>query len=79
MNAATRIRASCRGRLVREDAVVDAVAVAGVAVVVAGVAVVVAGVDVVVAGEAAVCVGEALGMVPIRYVTDRFGFPESRT
>jgi hypothetical protein len=68
MNAATRIRASWRGFLVRAD-VVSAGVLAGAGVLV--------GVGQVVVG--AVSEDAEPGMIPIRYVTDRFGFPEGRT
>ena len=80
MNAATRIRASCRGRLVREEAaaVVGDTAAGDTAAGDAAAGDTAAG-DTAVCVGAAVLVGGALGMIPIRYVTDRFGFLEGRT
>jgi len=87
MNAATRMRASCSGWRrggFGVGAAVAVVAVAVVAVAVVGVAVV--GVALVVVALVAVAVvgrgrleGTVTGMIPIRYVTDRFGYLHDRT
>jgi hypothetical protein len=76
MNAATRIRASCRGWRGRLTGVV----LAGASVLVGAMVLVSAGVAVG-AGIAVDAVSEDAGpgMIPIRYVTDRFGFLEGRT
>jgi len=77
MNAATRIRASWSGWRRGGVAVVFVVGVGVVAVVAVAGAVVVAGV--VGADSRWPEDGTVRGMIPIRYVTDRFGFLHDRT
>ena len=71
MNAATRMRASCRGRRPGVAGGVPGGGVLGAGVLGAGVLGAVLG--------GAVWGDAVTGMIPIRYVTDRFGFPEGRT
>src|SRR5260370_40176344 len=88
MNAATRMRASCRGRRVRCGGCVCGVVgrgVVGRGVVgcgVVGCGVVGCGVFGCARGEGVVVTvseGAVPGMIPIRYVADRFGFPRGVT
>jgi hypothetical protein len=82
MNAATRIRASCRGWrgrltgvvLAGASVLVGAMVLVGASVLVGAGVAVGAGV-----GAGAVSEDAGPGMIPIRYVTDRFGFLEGRT
>jgi hypothetical protein len=87
MNAATRMRASCRGRRLgfAGDALAGDVLAGDVLAgdvlagdVLAGAVLGGAALGGAVLGGA-VWADAAAGMIPIRYVTDRFGFPEGRT